>query len=219
MEYKVLVVFTDQSISSYKPSEEWKTQILNKLNGLDFVVLEKTFLSRKLLRTTINTQDFEYACNEINNTLGENNYIRIYQEGESFALYYSKQKSTINRIDCFAKGYPILHCGLTIAKEACKDNLTETDIKKTLIDMGCNNICVQFFNTGLKVFFDKSSIIYENFINNLCDSLKINYFGLFLDQKDSSFRDAFMYDYIIIDKPKTYYDFSGDDSSLDNRFW
>ena len=72
--------------------------------------------------------------------------------------------------------------------------------------MQCINVNVKTYKKGWKVYFDKSSILYEDFINTLCDTLNIWGFMLYLDQNDSSFRDWFEYEYVVVEAKRDYAD-------------
>ena len=72
--------------------------------------------------------------------------------------------------------------------------------------MQCDNVNVKTYKKGWKVYFDRYSIIYEDFVNTICDTLSIGAFKLFIDQNDSSFRDWFEYEYIVVEAKRNYAD-------------
>lgn len=193
------------------PDNIWAEDIKAKLGDLESASFSEILITNKDIFAEVELFDYQNFCDRIAEILNEECRILIYLKGEC-RLYHNKACFEGTRQDLFAKGYPTLHCGITIERTHCRMPINDVHLKDFFInEMQCINVNVKTYKKGWKICFDKSCIQYKDFVDAICDKLNIWGFRLFIDQDDSTFRDWFEYEYKVVEAKR---DFSDDETAI-----
>ena len=205
MKARILISLRDFA-SSYRPDVKWAEDIQNKFRHITSATFGKIGVLNKMIRAEVELTNYETLSDEIARIIDEDCRVLIYIPGK-YNLFLSKSHHEGFRQELYAKGYPTLHCGLIIERRSCNASINDVILKSFFIDrVHCDNVYVKTYKKGWKVFFDISSVLYEEFVDMIGDELNISAFQLYLDQNDSSFRDWFEYEYVVVEIKNEYAD-------------
>lgn len=199
------------NLKAKRPDMVWANNLQAKLESISNVSFSKILITNKSILAEAELFDYKTFCDQIAIILNEDCRILIFQRGE-YKLYLSKSLPQGFRKDIYAKGFPTLHCGLIIERTSCNNSLNDTELKRFFIEnIQCENVHVKTYKKGWKIYFDKTFILFETLIDTICDGLNVSFFKLYLDQNDSSFKDWFEIEYVVIERKK---DLTDDESTI-----
>lgn len=165
---------------------------------------------------SVSREECEQIADECLDGIGGDCLIRIQKE-ELFA-------SITSLCDVFLKGSPCCKCGLVINHQ---EGITFELVKEVLERNGASNVVLNETNyRWMKIDFEAPSIMIKEFGQTYLKDININSYSVFGDRNDWSYKkkslaqDEYYASLKIVKvKQNTFIDYSGDDLSLDPRFW